>query len=47
MKYVADFVYKDYHGMIVVEDVKGVVTQVFRIKKHLMMHVHGIEIKEV
>ena len=43
MKYVADFVY-DEMGKTVVEDSKGMITDVFRIKQHLMKHVHGIEI---
>lgn len=49
VKYVADFVYiKD--GRQVVEDVKSIATRkdkYFRLKKHLMMSVHGIEILEV
>lgn len=49
VKYVADFVYiKD--GRQVVEDVKSVATRkdkYFRLKKHLMMSVHGIEVVEV
>ena len=43
--YVADFVYtKD--GKIVVEDTKGMRTDVYRIKRKLMLHVHGIRISE-
>lgn len=49
--YIADFVYTDVKtGQLVVEDVKSVATRnlaPFRIKKHLMMCVLGIEIKEV
>ena len=30
-----------------VEEVKGAVTDVWRIKQHLMMSVHGIEVKEI
>lgn len=45
-KYVADFVYlKD--GRQVVEDVKGIRTDVYTLKRHLMMAVHGIEVVEV
>lgn len=44
--YVADFVYTDQHGNTVVEDVKGVRTDVYRIKRKLMLHVHGIAIVE-
>lgn len=44
--YVADFVYmKD--GKQVVEDTKGVKTKDYIIKRKLMLHVHGIRIKEV
>lgn len=49
LRYVADFQYVE-NGKLVVEDVKSKITKenpVFRIKKHLMMSVHGIEIKEV
>ena len=48
VKYVADFVYRE-KGEIVVEDVKSEMTRklaVYRLKKHLMKSVHGIEIKE-
>lgn len=45
LRYVADFVYvRD--GVEVVEDVKGMVTAVYRIKRHLMKSVHGIDILE-
>lgn len=44
--YVADFVYME-NGKKVVEDAKGMKTEVYRIKKKLMLHVHGIEVKEV
>lgn len=46
IKYVADFVYYE-DGNLVVEDVKGVKTDVYRLKKRLMAEVHGIEIREV
>lgn len=42
--YVADFVYFE-QGKKVVEDVKGYVTDVFKIKKKLMKWRHGIDIK--
>lgn len=45
--YVADFVYIDDMGEEVVEDVKGAVTPEFRLKRKLMLHVHGIEVKEI
>ena len=44
--YKADFVYTA-NGQKVVEDVKGVKTKEYRIKKKLMLWVHNIEIKEV
>jgi hypothetical protein len=44
--YVADFVYTDEHGNTVVEDTKGMRTDVYRIKRKLMLHVHGIRITE-
>lgn len=45
--YVADFVYKDKYGNKVVEDTKGVKTKDYKLKRKLMLHVHGIRIKEV
>ena len=46
--YVADFVYTDRAtGQTVVEDTKGVRTKEYIIKRKLMLHVHGIRIKEV
>ena len=46
-KYIADFVYKDKQGRTVVEDAKGYRTDVYKLKKALMLWLHGIEIKEV
>jgi hypothetical protein len=43
--YEADFVYGE-NGRIVVEDVKGVKTPVYRLKNKLMKAIHGIEIVE-
>lgn len=45
--YVADFVYKDSDGNTVVEDVKGVRTDAYKIKRKLMLSIHGIRIQEV
>ena len=45
MKYKADFVYM-HKGQSIVEDVKGVLTAVYKIKRHLMKSVHGIDIFE-
>lgn len=49
VKYVADFVYYDHNGNLVVEDVKSVATKtdLYRLKKKLMRYFKGIEIKEV
>jgi len=49
VKYVADFVYQE-NGQLVVEDVKSTMTRnlpVYRLKKHLMKSVHGLEIREI
>lgn len=47
MRYVADFTYFDAEGKRHVEDVKGVRTDVYRLKKRLMWHVHRIDVEEV
>ena len=47
LRYIADFVFTDKAGREVVQDVKGAVTDAYRIKRHLMMAVHGIEVQEV
>jgi 1-aminocyclopropane-1-carboxylate deaminase/D-cysteine desulfhydrase-like pyridoxal-dependent ACC family enzyme len=44
--YVADFVYTE-NGKLVVEDVKGVRTKEYILKKKMMLYIHGIRIKEV
>lgn len=44
--YVADFVYVE-DGKTVVEDTKGFKTKDYIIKRKLMLHVHGIRIREV
>jgi hypothetical protein len=51
-KYVADFVYTDcLTDEVVVTDVKGykkgAAYNMFTLKKKLMLHVHGIEVREV
>ena len=46
VRYIADFTYTE-NGETVVEDVKGVRTDVYRLKKKLMLKVHGLRIKEV
>ncbi|MGY5391987.1 DUF1064 domain-containing protein [Acinetobacter sp. NigerLNRRAM0016] len=50
LRYFADFTYTTKEGLFIVEDVKSVQTRSlaeYRIKKHLMKSVHGIEISEV
>lgn len=44
--YIADFAYMR-DGKLVVEDTKGVQTDVFKIKAKLMLWVHGIEVQIV
>ena len=46
IRYVADFVYRDANGHVVVEDVKGKITEGYRIKRHLMA-AQGIQITEI
>lgn len=45
-RYIADFVYNDRQGNLVVEDTKGVLTPQYRIKRKLMLYIHGIIIKQ-
>ena len=47
VKYIADFVYTDADGKTVVEDAKGVRTDVYKIKRKLMLSIYGIRIQEV
>ena len=44
--YIADFVYTQ-DGIVVVEDVKGLKTREYVIKRKMMKYFHGIEISEV
>lgn len=44
-KYIADFVYTR-DGQVVIEDVKGRVTDVYKLKKKMMKIILGIEILE-
>jgi len=43
--YVADFTYMDHSGFVV-EDVKGVRTRIYSMKKKLLKAVYNIKIKE-
>ena len=51
IRYFADFAYTDtLTGKRIVEDVKSKITRespVYRMKKHMMLAIHGIEINEV
>ena len=44
--YKADFVYEE-NGQTVVEDTKGFKTADYRIKRKLMLYMHGIRIREI
>ena len=44
--YIADFVYTE-NGKKVVEDVKGYRTEVYKLKRKLMLYTYGIKIKEI
>lgn len=44
--YKADFVYRE-NGEIIVEDAKGFRTPEYKIKRKLMLYIHGIRIKEI
>ncbi len=44
--YIPDWDYYDENGAHVVEDFKGVATPVYRLKKRLMLALHGIDVKE-
>lgn len=46
LSYRADFVYYDKKGNLVVEDSKGYRTEEYKIKRKLMLFIHGIIIKE-
>lgn len=45
--YVADFTYRTKEGIDVVTDAKGVMTDVYKIKKKLMWSIYRIIIEEV
>lgn len=46
IRYVADFVYME-KGVEVIEDVKGVLTPEFKLKRHLMKALLGLEVRIV
>lgn len=47
VSYIADFTYTDKEGRFVVEDVKGVKTHEYVIKRKMMLYFHKIRIQEV
>lgn len=47
VSYYADFAYFDKEGKLIVEDVKGVRTEVYKIKRKLMLERYGIRIREI
>ena len=46
VSYIADFVYTE-NGKKVVEDVKGMRTKEYKLKKKMMLYFHGIKIREI
>lgn len=46
IEYVADFVYTTKDGEQIIEDVKGMKTDVYKLKKKLMKELRGIDILE-
>ena len=46
-KYIADFCFLDADGVMVYEDVKGHRTKEYILKRKLVKHVFGVEIREV
>jgi hypothetical protein len=44
LRYVADFCYVE-DGSQIIEDTKGVLTDAFQIKRHLMLSVHGLNVR--
>jgi phage FluMu protein Com len=45
--YLADYVYRDDQGVLHVEDAKGMRTDVYRLKRKLMLYIHKIQVEEV
>lgn len=45
--YRADFSYQDRAGKRVIEDVKGMLTPVYKLKRHMMKALLGLDVKEV
>ena len=47
VEYIADFVYCNQYGQTIVEDAKGCRTDVYKIKRKMMLKKYSIEIQEV
>lgn len=47
INYVCDFTYIDNNGKFIVEDVKGFINEVYKLKKKMFEFKYGVEIKEV
>lgn len=47
MKYRADFGYRKPDGTEIIEDVKGMLTPVYRMKRHMMKALLGLDIVEI
>ena len=47
LRYRADFSYLDASGRRIIEDVKGMPTTAYRMRRHLMLALLGVEVKEV
>ena len=47
ISYRADFTYEDKDGNLIVEDVKGMKTKEYILKRKMMLYFHGIRITEV
>lgn len=45
--YRADFKVEYHNGLIEIEDVKGFLTDIYKLKKKLVKAVHGIDIREI
>ena len=49
-KYIADFVYLEPSGSClrtVIEDVKGMRTAIYKLKKHALKALHGLDVREI
>jgi hypothetical protein len=44
IRYIADFVYIEPAGQVI-EDVKGIETPEFKLKRHLLLALHGLEVR--